>query len=1362
MWLVSGSHTLLSVQPRKNFRIYTRKVDSTKVYDYEGKLIDNKLYAFKDGAQPVDCWCLKADYAESSGTHNTGIARLWNKALYDARVTYSFGDGDERNIVDKTVLRTNAQQIAADNGYPYDVRTTIDGFPILLFYRLSSQDELIFIGKYNFNNDKSTESVFGFTGIPDFNNEKMQCWEVLNNGNPLALFTTADGFDTGWSDAFEARYPDGSTKVSDLKAFCTWMSGVSQEDFATQKWEHLDVYKMAAYWIYLMRHAGADQFVKNAMFTSEDGVKWYYILYDNDTINGLINTGRIAISPTDGRQTVDATGSYVFAGHDSRLWNMLEADEEFNKIVSAVDNALYSAGISYINTIRVFDDEQADKWVERVYNQDAQYKYIGPFIEKGVNNLFMLQGKRDLHRKWWLAKRYSIFDARYVSGTYKSQAVELKCINGTPEGQQFTIKAGMPLDYGYGINNVPKASGITLNRGESYTFTTSEVLNVGDPVRIYGAPNIEELDLSEMASRLTQVNIAGVYDEALGTMLKKLVIGKTGVENLAEFAFSGLAQAKKLEYLDIQGIKNIKSLDLSKHFNFKTLVADGSGISSVTFAKGAPVESISLPSTMTNLSIEQLPYLESNNISFENIHNVDALVVKGCPKVSNDFSFVYNWYKNKNVENTYATLIMDNIDWKNVDADKLAEISGIGNLDLKGKVVLSSITLEQLNTLIDVFGETAFDKNSDFFINAPNAIFVTGRTELLEGESENYDCVVFGGEVQRLVWSIYSGGSSYTSINTETGVLTTTEGMGNKTLTIRVTAVTDSGSKTKDLTVTVKERVYPSSSQTTISGSSKLESAKATYQLAFSVSGITGDMIATWTLSGMDGYAEIESYNDSSCVVKKTAEASTVVQGTLSCALKKRYNNADLFTITKTIEVVNEHVAETDTGIVTALYNAGLCANPSYITKEEALLVTDNDLHTGTSYNGSIFYPQRNNIKSFEGFKYFKNVKSIVDYVFYECSKLTSVTIPEGVTSIGLGAFEKCYGLTSITIPSGVTSIRNSAFYSCSSLTSIIIPSSVTSLGEYTFSGCPKLKTAGPIGGGYNIEFGWTTAIPSNAFHYCPITSITIPEGVTSIRDSAFYYCSILTSVTIPSSVTSIEGDAFYNCSKLASITIPEGVTSIGYRVFYKCSKLTSITIPSTVTSIGYRAFESCTGLTSVSIPEGITRIENSTFQSCSGLTSITIPSSVTSIGKYAFSGCTGLTSVSIPNSVTSIEDRAFQSCSGLTSITIPSSVTSIGEYTFSGCTSLTSITIPSSVTSIGWYAFGSCYNLEIMNCLCSSAPSVDNTAFGSGSSSYTGKDVTKTKTLYVPAGATGYDTGAWLDPLQNAAKCGFTLSATL
>jgi hypothetical protein len=300
------------------------------------------------------------------------------------------------------------------------------------------------------------------------------------------------------------------------------MTSVSQEDFATQKWEHLNVYMMAAYWVYLMRHAAADQFVKNAMFTSEDGQHFYYILYDNDTINGLINTGRLRIAPTDDRQTVDETGSYVFAGHDSRLWNMLENDEEFINIVSSVDNALYSSGISYANTIRIFDEEQADKWVEKVYNQDAQYKYVGPYVEKGVDNLFMLQGKRDLHRRWWLAKRFSIYDAKYVSGSYKSQAIEIKCLNGTQAGQKFTIMAGYPLDYGYGINNVPREFGVALGIGDTHTFTTKEVVNLGDPVRIYGAPNISEVDFSQMSDRLAVVTIANVYDENLGTKLTKL------------------------------------------------------------------------------------------------------------------------------------------------------------------------------------------------------------------------------------------------------------------------------------------------------------------------------------------------------------------------------------------------------------------------------------------------------------------------------------------------------------------------------------------------------------------------------------------------------------------------------------------------------------------------------------------------------------------------------------------------------------------------------------------------------------------------------------------------------------------------
>ena len=226
-----------------------------------------------------------------------------------------------------------------------------------------------------------------------------------------------------------------------------------------------------------------------------------------------------------------------------------------------------------------------------------------------------------------------------------------------------------------------------------------------------------------------------------------------------------------------------------------------------------------------------------------------------------------------------------------------------------------------------------------------------------------------------------------------------------------------------------------------------------------------------------------------------------------------------------------------------------------------------------------------------------------------------------------------------------------------------------------------------------SVEYS-VTSIGNSAFYYCSgLTSVTIPNSVTSIGGSAFSKCSGLTSVTIPNSVTSIGDFAFYD-SGLTSITIPNSVTSIGDEAFYYCSGLTSVTIPNSVTSIGYAAFSGCTGLTSVTIPNSVTSIGYNAFYGCSGLTSVTIPNSVTSIGNYAFLGCSGLTSITIPNSVTSIGNSAFLHCSGLTSVTIGNSVTSIGRSAFEGCSGLTSITIPNSVTSIGSGAFSGCKGL--------------------------------------------------------------------
>ena len=145
-------------------------------------------------------------------------------------------------------------------------------------------------------------------------------------------------------------------------------------------------------------------------------------------------------------------------------------------------------------------------------------------------------------------------------------------------------------------------------------------------------------------------------------------------------------------------------------------------------------------------------------------------------------------------------------------------------------------------------------------------------------------------------------------------------------------------------------------------------------------------------------------------------------------------------------------------------------------------------------------------------------------YVFYDCSGLTSLTIPSSVTSIGGAAFEGCSGLTSLTIPSSVTSIGKEAFDGCSGLTSLTIPSGVTSIGDWAFRGCSGL------------------------------TSLTIPSGVTEIGESAFEGCSGLTSLTIPSGVTSIGKWAFYGCSGLTSIYVyTKKLPELGYYVFNGC-----------------------------------------------------------------------------------------------------------------------------------------------------------------------------------------------------------------
>ena len=315
------------------------------------------------------------------------------------------------------------------------------------------------------------------------------------------------------------------------------------------------------------------------------------------------------------------------------------------------------------------------------------------------------------------------------------------------------------------------------------------------------------------------------------------------------------------------------------------------------------------------------------------------------------------------------------------------------------------------------------------------------------------------------------------------------------------------------------------------------------------------------------------------------------------------------------------------------------------------------------------------------------SVTKIEQQAFRGSAELLSITIGNGVTSIGANAFAYCTSLSSIYIPDGVTTLGSMAFEGCTSLTSARIPDSVSNIGYDTFANCINL-TSVTIGNG--VE-----SISNYAFYNCNrLTSVTIPDSVTSIGSSAFQYCTGLTSVVIGNSVSSIGEYAFNGCTDLATLTMGDSVTNIGNYAFEDCQSLTSITMPDSVTSIGYGVFHRCASLKTITIPDSVTTIESGTFVDCTALTSATIGSGVTRVSDGMFQGCTGLTSVTIPDSVTSIGGGAFRYCTSLTSITIPDSVTSIGGQAFEDCTSLMNVAIPDSVTSIGSSAFYNCTSL--------------------------------------------------------------------
>lgn len=352
------------------------------------------------------------------------------------------------------------------------------------------------------------------------------------------------------------------------------------------------------------------------------------------------------------------------------------------------------------------------------------------------------------------------------------------------------------------------------------------------------------------------------------------------------------------------------------------------------------------------------------------------------------------------------------------------------------------------------------------------------------------------------------------------------------------------------------------------------------------------------------------------------------------------------------------------------------------------------------------------------------SVTSIGMRAFFDCASLTSVTIGSSVESIEFLAFSYCTGLTSITLPNSLTSIDKQVFYGCTGLTSLTIPDSVTSIGDRAFADCTNLKTVtipnsvtdvnyrafencsgitdlkidmeetkgfGDLERLANIAFGNHVKRIGGFSRCTSLTSIEIPENVTSIEAWAFEGCTGLKSIEIPENVTSIGDYAFRDCTGLTSVEIPHNVMELGQDVFYECSNLTDLTIDTeTISSVSFGGLDNLVHLTLGSHVKSIESgmYGNGAFDHCSSLKTITFAEGLESIGVYAFYACHSLENIIFPDSLINIGERAFAFCTNLSSVTFGEGLKNIEMYAFDGCTTLWSVYIPESVTSIGIGAF--------------------------------------------------------------------------
>lgn len=652
--------------PRKNFKI---KFNG----GFKNGEINSSKYKLRDNSLAEKTFTFKADFMESSGSHNIGLARLAQDSLN--QLGY---------LVPPQLIDPN-------------IRTTMDGFPMLIFHRATPDSERIFLGKYNFNNDKSNEATTGFTG-------GQECWEFLNNTSDNTLFIATDfqSVDENgkhlWKNDFEGRYPENNEDTSNLEALHTWIVSCKNNPvkFKTEAPDHFNIQFLLFYYVFTEFFAMVDQRAKNQMFAmypdAQGNKRWYLIFYDNDTVLGLNNEGHNVYDYWV--EAHDQVGSgFVWNGALSELWKLVEV--AFDTEITALYQKMRTSGIlTYDKCNTYFNTLESDKWAESIFNEDAKYKYIDPLVVAGNGSyLYTAQGSRKSHRNYWLLNRFRYMDGKYDTSTFSSDYITMRLYtpSGTPvvtPNANFLLTAQKDgytkIKFGSYINRARLRKNVaSLVQAPAITFNDTETI-------IYGASAIK--DLGDLSGKYL-----GTLDVSKATNLSKLRIGSqiSGYSN-QNLRNLFIGNNTILEELDISNCPNLKqSIDLTGCTSIKNISAAGTGITSVLLPKGGLLFSLILPNTANTLILDNQKFIKNSNLTFT-ASSITTLVIKDCPLI--------NVYDIATSLKNLARLRINNLNGSSTSSENFFPLINAKGIDDSGNTTPHSI-VEGKWTFTNIYAE---------------------------------------------------------------------------------------------------------------------------------------------------------------------------------------------------------------------------------------------------------------------------------------------------------------------------------------------------------------------------------------------------------------------------------------------------------------------------------------------------------------------------------------------------------------------------------------------------------------------------------------------------------------------------------